>query len=122
MTSPKSTRIAALIVAAGLLVLVGCRARVAPVLAVPPKPTVSGVAIESVSLHKDDVKDLAVGEVLQLPYILWGGDVATFLANGGESTKEGSLFAKQGLKLTLVRGDDFAQQVKDYKEGKSPFL
>src|SRR5262245_1713893 len=123
MTSPKPTRTAALIVAAGCLVLAACPARRAgPVPVAPPKPLASGVGVESVVLHKEDVKDLAAGDVLQLPYILWGGDVATFLANGGESTREGGIFAKHGLKLNLVRGDDFAQQVKDYKDGKSPFL
>src|SRR5262245_62106055 len=106
MTSPKPTRTAALIVAAGCLVLAACPARRAgPVPVAPPKPLASGVGVESVVLHKEDVKDLAAGDVLQLPYILWGGDVATFLANGGESTREGSIFAKHGLKLNLVRGD-----------------
>src|SRR5689334_1302527 len=49
---------------------------------------------------------------LPVPFILWGGDVATFLANGGLETKPGTTFDKQGLKLKLVRGDDFEQQVK----------
>ena len=59
---------------------------------------------------------------LQVPYITWGGDIATFHANGGLSTKAGSLFQKQGLNLRLVPGDDFVQQVRDYRAGKSPFL
>ena len=59
---------------------------------------------------------------LQLPYITWGGDMATFYANGGLTTKAGSLFQKQGLNLRLVAGDDFVQQVRDYRAGKSPFL
>src|SRR5437762_3509039 len=77
---------------------------------------------EETSQRKADVKDFVKGEVLQVPYIFWGGDVATYLANGGQSTQADSLFHKHGLKLNLVRGDDFAAQVKDYKEGKSPFL
>jgi ABC-type nitrate/sulfonate/bicarbonate transport system substrate-binding protein len=123
MTSPKPTRRTPLLVAAGFLALVfGC-ARAAPVPVAPPIAVpVTSSGVESVSLHKDDVKDLDVGDVLEVPYILWGGDVATFLANGGETTREASLFAKHGLQLKLVRRDDFAQQVKDYKEGKSPFL
>src|SRR4030095_5756668 len=71
---------------------------------------------------RPDVKDLAVGDMLDVPYILWGGDVATFMANGGETTQPGTTFAKHGLKFKLVRGDDFAAQVKNYKEGKTPFL
>jgi ABC-type nitrate/sulfonate/bicarbonate transport system substrate-binding protein/outer membrane protein OmpA-like peptidoglycan-associated protein len=59
---------------------------------------------------------------LEVPFILWGGDVATFHANGGLKTQKGTIFDKQGLKLNLVRGDDFDQQVKNYLDGKSPFL
>lgn len=61
-------------------------------------------------------------DVLQVPYITWGGDMVTFFANGGLETKAGSVFAGQNLKLKLTKGDDFAQQVKDYISGKSPFL
>lgn len=59
---------------------------------------------------------------LQVPYITWGGDMATFYGNGGLTTRAGSIFQKQGLNLRLVAGDDFAQQVRDYRAGKSPFL
>src|SRR5262245_20850149 len=69
-----------------------------------------------------DVKDLVARDTLEVPYILWGGDVATFHANGGSRTQEGSLFQKQGLKIDLRRGDDFGEQVKRYKEGLTPFL
>src|SRR5262245_625636 len=58
-----------------------------------------------------------------LPFLTWGGDVATFLANGGEKeTKSGTLFDKQGIKVNLVNGDDFISQVKAYLEGKTPYL
>lgn len=60
--------------------------------------------------------------VIQTPFITWGGDMATFHANGGLVTKPGSIFQKQGLNLKLVPGDDFVQQVRDYRAGKSPFL
>jgi ABC-type nitrate/sulfonate/bicarbonate transport system substrate-binding protein len=60
--------------------------------------------------------------VLTVPYITWGGDMATFYANGGLATKPGSIFQKQGLNLRLVPGDDFVQQVRDYRAGKTPFL
>ena len=59
---------------------------------------------------------------VQVPYIVWGGDVATFFANGGLTTKGGTILAEQGLSVTLVPGDDFVQQVRDYMSGKSPFL
>ncbi|MCI0540516.1 MAG: ABC transporter substrate-binding protein [Verrucomicrobiales bacterium] len=65
---------------------------------------------------------VASASPLQVPYITWGGDMATFHANGGLTTKAGSLFQKQGLNLRLVAGDDFTQQVRDYRAGKSPFL
>jgi ABC-type nitrate/sulfonate/bicarbonate transport system substrate-binding protein/outer membrane protein OmpA-like peptidoglycan-associated protein len=67
------------------------------------------------------VKDKS-GEI-QVPFITWGGDIATILANGDTArTKRGSLFAEQGLKLKLKREDDFAQQVKSYIQGDSPYL
>lgn len=59
---------------------------------------------------------------LQVPFITWGGDMATFYANGGLVTKAGSLFQRQGLSLRLTPGDDFIQQVRDYRAGKTPFL
>lgn len=59
---------------------------------------------------------------LQVPFITWGGDMATFHANGGLTTKAGSIFARQGLNLRLAPGDDFLQQVRDYRAGKTPFL
>jgi hypothetical protein len=75
----------------------------------------------------DLVGPVSVGPVsgegtLQVPYILWGGDFATFHANGGLSTASGSLFAQQGLSLQLVKGDDFVAQVRAYLKGTSPFL
>ena len=59
---------------------------------------------------------------LQTPFITWGGDMATFYANGGLATKPGTIFQTQGLNLKLVPGDDFIQQVRDYMGGKSPLL
>ena len=41
-------------------------------------------AVTSAPLEmRSDVKELTVSDVLDVQYILWGGDVATFLANGG---------------------------------------
>lgn len=59
---------------------------------------------------------------LSVPYITWGGDVATFYANGGLQTQPGTIYKDQGLNLKLTPGDDFVQQVKDYLTGASPFL
>ena len=44
------------------------------------------------------------GDALEVPYILWGGDVATFHANGGLNTKPGSTYQKLGLNLKLRLG------------------
>jgi ABC-type nitrate/sulfonate/bicarbonate transport system substrate-binding protein/outer membrane protein OmpA-like peptidoglycan-associated protein len=62
------------------------------------------------------------GDATRVPYILWGGDVAAFHANGGLKTLEGSLFAEKGLVLEFFDGNDFAAQVQAYKAGTSPFL
>lgn len=59
---------------------------------------------------------------VQVPFITWGGDTATFHANGGLKTASGTTFNKLGLNLQLTAGDDFVQQVRDYRSGKSPFL
>jgi ABC-type nitrate/sulfonate/bicarbonate transport system substrate-binding protein len=73
------------------------------------------------------VGNLKIGPVqksttIQVPYILWGGDVATFLANGDLKTKPSSIFQQSGLDIQLVNGDDFVGQVRNYMEGKTPFL
>ena len=68
------------------------------------------------------VDSVKAGGALQVPFIIWGGDMATFYANGGLKTKQGTIFQKQGLNLNLTPGDDFIQQVRDYRAGKSPFL
>ncbi|GAB5404191.1 MAG: hypothetical protein Aurels2KO_24220 [Aureliella sp.] len=76
---------------------------------------------------RDLVGNVKVGTVaksstVQVPFITWGGDVATFLANGDLTTKPGSIYAASGLNMRLAPGDDFVAQVKDYVSGKSPFL
>lgn len=68
------------------------------------------------------VSNVSEGAVTQVPFILWGGDVSTFVANGGLSTTKESIFGQSGLKLKLVPGDDFPAQVKDYLGGVSPYL
>lgn len=69
----------------------------------------------------------AVGAVApgptQVPLITWGGDIATVLANGNSATTAaGSIFAKQGLQLRLVREDVFSKQLEAYLSGRSPYL
>lgn len=68
------------------------------------------------------VRGVSKTSPLQVPFILWGGDVATFKSNGGLKTQSGSEYGKLGLNLQLVPGDDVMQQVKDYLSGKSPFI
>jgi ABC-type nitrate/sulfonate/bicarbonate transport system substrate-binding protein/outer membrane protein OmpA-like peptidoglycan-associated protein len=68
------------------------------------------------------VEPVKAGQSLSVPYLTWGGDVATFHANGGKETRPNTLFAQQGLKLSLTPGDDFVGQVRNYLSGKTPFL
>lgn len=68
------------------------------------------------------VQPVTNNATLEVPFITWGGDVATFLANGDLQTQPGSIYEKLGLKLKLTPGDDFPSQVKDYLSGKTPFL
>jgi len=60
---------------------------------------------------------------VQVPVITWGGDIDTIHANGdARTTASGSIFDQLGLELKLVREDIFANQVKNYLSGKSPYL
>ena len=68
------------------------------------------------------IQAVAAGKNISVPYITWGGDVATFLANGGLQTEAGSTYQTAGLQMQLTPGDDFVGQVKNYISGKSPFL
>ncbi|MBI1957156.1 MAG: ABC transporter substrate-binding protein [Candidatus Niyogibacteria bacterium] len=69
----------------------------------------------------------AVGSVksgsVQVPLITWGGDIATIHANGNAlQTAPDSIFAGEGLNLTLFREDNFVRQVEMYLSGKTPYL
>ena len=68
------------------------------------------------------VGPVAAGSTIKLPFITWGGDTATFFANGGLKTKPGTIFQRQGLNFELTPGDDFVGQVRDYMSGKTPYL
>src|SRR5437868_2993778 len=100
---------------------VGCKPKIKP----PTVATVETTVPESEELSQpggDSAKRVKPDAVLDVPFIFWGGDVATFHANGGLETAKDSLFDKQGLKFKLVPGDDFDKQVKDYLANKTPFL
>lgn len=68
------------------------------------------------------VEPVAQGNTVNVPFIFWGGDIATFLANGDLKTKAGSTYQKLGLDMQLQPGDDFVGQVRNYMSGKSPML
>jgi hypothetical protein len=68
------------------------------------------------------VEPVVESVVIDVPYLTWGGDVATFYANGGVETTQDSVFGKSGLKYRLVNGDDFLQQTRNYLSGKTPYL
>ena len=60
------------------------------------------------------VEPVSTNKTVQVPYILWGGDIATFLANGDLKTKQGSIYQQMGLDMQLQAGDDFVGQVRNY--------
>jgi len=67
--------------------------------------------------------DVKAADAVRVPLITWGGDEATILANGNAAkTAPGSIFAQKGLKLQLVREDDFKKQVEAYLRGETPYL
>ncbi|RMF42849.1 MAG: hypothetical protein D6753_06505 [Planctomycetota bacterium] len=68
------------------------------------------------------VRAVEASDAIQVPYITWGGDVATFYANGGLETQPESIYGQMGLKMKLAAGDDFVGQVRDYLGGKTPLL
>ncbi|MBN2589402.1 MAG: ABC transporter substrate-binding protein [Sedimentisphaerales bacterium] len=86
----------------------------------------SGIA-SAETRFADEIGNVTVGDFkettpMKVPFILWGGDIPTFYANGGLKTQPGTIFANLGLNIELVRGDDFLQQVRDYMKGDSAFL
>ena len=87
----------------------------------PPNIQAQGQDFKA-SIGSPAIGPVSKSKQLQLPYITWGGDVATFHANGGLQTTQGSIFAQQGLSFDMQPADDFAQQIRDYMSGKSPFL
>src|SRR3989338_7111966 len=69
------------------------------------------------------VGEVKKSDTVQVPIITWGGDIATIYGNCNASlTVKGSVFDKLGLKLKLVREDDFSKQLASYLKGESPYL
>src|SRR5271166_6845167 len=108
----------------GPLALIGCGGNAAPTNPSSPSNAQSAPAQEPFSKLTGDTAVGAVkeGGTLEVPFILWGGDVATFHANGGLATKPGTIFNHHGLDLKLTPGDNFPEQVKGYLSGRTPFL
>lgn len=76
---------------------------------------------QTITAPVGDVRADGTGTVV--PLITWGGDIATIYANGNSTiTAKGSIFARQGLQLNLVRMDDFSKQVQAYLQGETPYL
>lgn len=69
------------------------------------------------------VQDCRGSATLRVPLIAWGADIGTIHANGSAAaTRPGSLFAAKGLTAQLYRQDDFARQVAEFRECRTPFL
>lgn len=74
-------------------------------------------------LIPSQVGTVRANNTVEVPYISWGGDIATIHANGDANlTKKGSIFDQLGLKVNLTRQDIFSKQVENYMRGKSPYL
>lgn len=74
------------------------------------------------SVIKTTVADVKPGADI-LPIITWGGDIATVYANGNtRQTAADSLLGAASLNLRLIREDSFANQVKQYMAGETPYL
>ena len=72
---------------------------------------------------KSGVAACPAHDVLPLPLITWGGDIATIYANGNQvETGRASLFAKSNLKVRLAREDVLSRQLDNYLACRSPFL
>lgn len=88
--------------------------------------SICSVALADPQPFRSLVGDVSVGEVkddvIQLPLILWGGDLPFLMANGGVNTTPDSIYGKMGLKVKLVHGDDPIQQVRDYMSGQSAYI
>lgn len=71
----------------------------------------------------EGIRDCRGGEGTNVPLITWGGDMITIHANGDSlTTQAGSVFADEGLNVTLKREDIFTKQVEAYVRCDTPYL
>src|SRR5262245_24071885 len=95
------------------LIVPGVSAAAAKFIDAPPLAQVTKSAVAACPAH----------DVLPLPLITWGGDIATIHANGNQvETGRASLFAKANLKVRLAREDVLSRQLDNYLACRSPFL
>lgn len=59
---------------------------------------------------------------VELAFLLSGVDLVTLWANGGADTHMGTQLGDRDLGFKLVPGDDFAEQLKRYQSGQTPYL
>ena len=79
----------------------------------PPLTKVAKSAVSSCPAH----------DVLPLPVITWGGDIATIYANGNQTeTARASILGNANLKVRLAREDVLSRQLENYLSCRSPFL
>jgi outer membrane protein OmpA-like peptidoglycan-associated protein len=97
----------------GAMTAAGCAHAAAKFVEAPPLTQTSKSAVAACPAH----------DVLPLPIITWGGDIATIYANGNQvETTRGSLFARSNLKVRLAREDVLSRQLDNYLACRSPFL
>ena len=74
-------------------------------------------------VSKSPVAGCPAHDVLPLPVITWGGDIATIYANGNQpETARASILANANLKVRLAREDVLSRQLENYLACRSPFL
>lgn len=70
-----------------------------------------------------DGQPLMGGEAIQLPIIAWGADFPwVYCAGGTDGTRQGTICAKHGINIRIVKGDDYAGQLADYRARRTPLL
>ena len=106
------THFAALLLS-GAMAVPGSILAAAKFVDAPPLTRVAKSAVAACPAH----------DVLPLPLITWGGDIATIYANGNQvETARNSLFARSNLKVRLAREDVLSRQLDNYLACRSPFL
>ncbi len=97
----------------GVLIAPGAALAAARFIEAPPLTQTARSAVAACPSH----------DVLPLPLITWGGDIATIHANGNQvETARNSIFAKSNLKVRLAREDVLSRQLESYLACRSPFL